>query len=124
VMLAWQNTAQSDYDMPGLDVRPCPITTGTARMDLLFSMTEHRTEAEPNGGIEGVVEFSADVFDRPTVMSLVDRLERLLEAVAADPDRRVGTIDLLKPAERQRVLVEWNTFTEPDVRGNAVPVTD
>ncbi|MFI7315040.1 amino acid adenylation domain-containing protein, partial [Streptomyces hygroscopicus] len=124
VMLAWQNTAQSDYDMPGLDVRPCPITTGTARMDLLFSMTERRTEAEPNGGIEGVVEFSADVFDRSTVMSLVDRLERLLEAVAADPDRRVGTIDLLEPAERQRVLVEWNTLTEPDVRGNAVPVTD
>ena len=31
VMLAWQNTAQSDYNMPGLDVRPSLVTTGTAR---------------------------------------------------------------------------------------------
>ncbi|MFI7315339.1 amino acid adenylation domain-containing protein, partial [Streptomyces hygroscopicus] len=121
VMLAWQNTAaQSDYGMPGLEVRPHLLTTGTARMDLLFSMAEARA----SHGVSGVVEFRSDIFDRSTVASLVDRLERLLDAVATDPDRRIGTIDLLEPAERQRVLVEWNTTPGPDTRGEAVSIPE
>ncbi|WP_159061070.1 AMP-binding protein, partial [Streptomyces hygroscopicus] len=123
VMLAWQNTAaQSDYGMPGLEVRPHLLTTGTARMDLLFSMAEARA----SHGVSGVVEFRSDIFDRSTVASLVDRLERLLDAVATDPDRRIGTIDLLEPAERERVLVEWNTTPDPgaDVSGDAVSIPE
>ncbi|WP_159066445.1 non-ribosomal peptide synthetase, partial [Streptomyces hygroscopicus] len=121
VMLAWQNTAaESDYGMPGLEVRPHLLTTGTARMDLLFSMAETRTLH----GVSGVVEFRSDIFDRSTVASLVDRLERLLDAVATDPDRRIGTIDLLEPAERERLLVEWNTTPNPDTRGEAVSIPE
>ena len=110
--------------MPGLDVRPALVTTGTARMDLLFSVTEHRTDTQPNGGIEVVVEFRSDVFDRSTVVSLTGRLQRLLEAVAADPDRRIGAVDLLEPSERKRLLVEWNNTTDPDQSPEAVSVPE
>ena len=33
---------------------------------------------------------------------------RLLEAASADPNQRIGHIDILEPEERQQILVEWN----------------
>ena len=36
------------------------------------------------------------------------RFLRLLEAVAANPDQRIGRLELLEPQERQRILVDWN----------------
>ncbi|WP_433893425.1 amino acid adenylation domain-containing protein [Streptomyces sp. CA-111067] len=54
------------------------------------------------------LSYRTDLFDAATVASLGARLCAVFEAVAADPGRRVGAIDLLEPAERHRVLVEWN----------------
>ncbi|MFN5687099.1 condensation domain-containing protein, partial [Bradyrhizobium sp.] len=36
------------------------------------------------------------------------RLVRFVEAIAQDPSRPIGAIDILDAAERRRVLVEWN----------------
>src|SRR5258708_363695 len=44
----------------------------------------------------------------------------LLEAIAANPDRRVAAIDLLNPQERQQVLMDWNDTTHP-VRQTTLP---
>ncbi|WP_159066409.1 non-ribosomal peptide synthetase, partial [Streptomyces hygroscopicus] len=120
VMLAWQNADHAELEFPGLSADLVSIGTGTARMDLLVSLVEARA----SHGVSGVVEFRSDIFDRSTVTSLMDRLERLLDAVATDPDRRIGTIDLLEPAERERVLVEWNTTPNPDTRGEAVSIPE
>ncbi|MGW6575553.1 non-ribosomal peptide synthetase [Streptomyces sp. NPDC054945] len=54
------------------------------------------------------IDYRPDVFERDTAQALIERLARLLEAVAEDPSCPVGTVDLLSPAERHRVLVEWN----------------
>ena len=64
------------------------------------------------------------MFDRSTVVSLTGRLQRLLEAVAAHPDRRIGAVDLLEPSERKRLLVEWNNTTDPDQSPEAVSVPE
>ncbi|NTI00371.1 AMP-binding protein, partial [Agrobacterium rhizogenes] len=55
-----------------------------------------------------IVGYRPDLFDRETVERLGERLIRLLEAAAADPDRRLGSIELLSTPERHQVLVEWN----------------
>ncbi|MFD4064763.1 condensation domain-containing protein, partial [Streptomyces albidoflavus] len=52
--------------------------------------------------------FRTDVFDRFAVEGIVARLVRVFEAVVADPDVRVGRLDLLGAEERQRLLVDWN----------------
>ena len=48
--------------------------------------------------------FRRDLFDRPTVEALAERLVRLLDQVAADPGVRVSQVDVLSPAERRQVL--------------------
>ncbi|MCZ4123116.1 amino acid adenylation domain-containing protein [Streptomyces sp. H39-S7] len=57
--------------------------------------------------------YRPELFDAATVAAFAERLRSLFEAVAADPDGRVGAVDVLDPAERHRVLVEWNETARP-----------
>ncbi|MFE2330517.1 amino acid adenylation domain-containing protein, partial [Streptomyces sp. NPDC059385] len=70
--------------------------------------------ATPGDGLELRLEYRPDVFDGPTVRALVARLTRLLEQFALDPDIRVGELDVLEPAERQRILGDWNDTARPE----------
>ena len=54
--------------------------------------------------MEGVIGFASDLFDLATAERLAARLVRVLEAVAADPEMRVGQVDLLSAAERRQLL--------------------
>ncbi|MGH3754860.1 MAG: amino acid adenylation domain-containing protein, partial [Pseudonocardiaceae bacterium] len=52
--------------------------------------------------------YRPDLFDRAAAEVMVARLVRILEAVAADPDRPVGWVDIVSAEERHQILVEWN----------------
>ena len=104
VMLALQNMGTPSLDMPGLTVVPQPVSTDVAKFDLALIFTENRSTR----GIEGKIEYSADLFERNTVEAIATHFLRLLESATAAPDRPIGGIDILDAAERHRVLVEWN----------------
>ena len=58
-------------------------------MDLVFFLRERWTEAGEPAGIGGAVEFRTDVFDAASIEALIERLERVLVAMTADPTRSV-----------------------------------
>ncbi len=107
VMIAGQNNARADVTLPGLAVTELPVTTGTSKFDLSISLTER------DAGIAGVLEFNADVFDHPSAEGILHRLEVLLRAALAEPDRPVGALDLLDGDERDRVLTAWAGSLDP-----------
>ncbi len=47
-------------------------------------------------------------FDDDAIRRMLGHLETLLETMAARPDQRLCDLPLLTPAEKERVLVEWN----------------
>ena len=59
------------------------------------------------------LDYRGDLFDRASVEAMADRLVRLLEAAADDPDRAIGGLDILAPAERHTILREWNDTARP-----------
>ncbi len=131
VVLGWQNFAGQDQNKDsaaGLslgDVRVTPLSvdTHTARIDLLFSLAERWTEAGEPAGIGGPVEFRTDVFDAATIGALIDRLERVLAAMTAEPTRRLSSIDLLDEAEHAR-LDGWSNralLTQPAPAPVSIP---
>ncbi|MFF1792425.1 amino acid adenylation domain-containing protein, partial [Kitasatospora sp. NPDC058243] len=99
-MLALQNAPTGTFDLPGLRVTTDLVHTGTAKCDLTFILTERPGE----DGLSGVLEYSTDLFDEATAADLVERWLRLLRAVAADPGRRIGRIDVLSPDELRELL--------------------
>ncbi len=54
------------------------------------------------------LDYRPDCFEPSSAEAILQRLVRLLEAVAADPDQAIGAVDLLAPQERQQILVDWN----------------
>jgi amino acid adenylation domain-containing protein/non-ribosomal peptide synthase protein (TIGR01720 family) len=48
------------------------------------------------------------LFDAATVEAMGEHLARLLTGLAADPQRTLGTVPMLAPAEEHQLLTEWN----------------
>jgi amino acid adenylation domain-containing protein len=113
IMLALQNAPEADFQLSGLDVSFVPARTGTAKFDLNFSLWERRGPDGRCQGIDGNVEYAADLFDPATVQTLLARWIRLLEAAVADPDAPISRIDLLTSEERHQLLVDYNNTTAP-----------
>ncbi|MGC4792161.1 amino acid adenylation domain-containing protein [Micromonospora sp. DT178] len=73
-------------------------------LDLAVNLRCGRTPQGEPGPLTAEVEFALDLFDPPTARQLVERLARVLRAVAAQPDRRISQIPVLGREERERLL--------------------
>ena len=60
------------------------------------------------GRLRGDFFYDSGLFDPPEIDRLRGHFLVLLEGAAADPGQRVGMLPLLTPAERRRILIEWN----------------
>ncbi|MEU8783820.1 amino acid adenylation domain-containing protein [Streptomyces sp. NPDC048637] len=94
VMITMHAGQQSTLHLPGLDSAPLHPGRSMAKFALLFEFTE-RTDH----GIEGVLEYAADAFDRETAELIVRALRRLLEGALDAPERPYDTIEVLDAAE-------------------------
>ena len=113
VMLAMQNNAPASFELPGLSTSVEPVATSSAKFDLTLSLAEQRAADGSPVGINGVLEYATDLFERESVAALGERLVRLLEAAVTEPDRAIGRLDILGAAERQTLLRDWNDTVQP-----------
>ncbi len=105
VMLAVQETADGAIELPGVQVeRDWSVETGTSKFDLLLDLTEHTDTSGAPAGITGSLEYAAALFDRATIEAVVERLNRLLEHVAADPQVKLGDIELVSAEESAELV--------------------
>ncbi|MFE5679892.1 amino acid adenylation domain-containing protein [Streptomyces erythrochromogenes] len=114
VMLAVQNAPTAELSLPGVSAGTMTmVDTGTAKLDLVLSLSEvPGTDGSP-AGLRGFAEYNADRFEAPTVTALLARLARMLEAAADHPDTRMGEVDLLTGEERRQVLDLPNRTARP-----------
>ncbi|WP_326594000.1 non-ribosomal peptide synthetase [Streptomyces sp. NBC_01294] len=118
VMLALQNNAHAVLDLPDIDAALLPAGEPVAKFDLSFTLaetfyTDTNTDADTstgNGpaGLHGGIDYALDLFDPETVEALAERFARVLDTVTANPHQHINAIEVLDPAERHRVLVQWN----------------
>ncbi|MGW2007070.1 amino acid adenylation domain-containing protein [Streptomyces nigrescens] len=119
-MLTSQNIPDHGPATAGLDAVPEEVPRRTARFDLSFHTWERQAADGAWAGVDGLLEYATDLFDEGTAEALVARLVRLLGAAVAGPDLPVGELELLTPAERDRLLHEWQG--EPrELSGRTVP---
>src|SRR6476661_8370632 len=116
VMLAFEAGAAggaAGLELPGLKAVAEPVTTAGAKFDLSLGLIEQRAADGAAAGIDGVLEYSSDLFDAATVEALGRRLIRLLAAAVADPEQALGALPILEPAERDTILRRWNDTAQP-----------
>ncbi|MEU4120563.1 amino acid adenylation domain-containing protein, partial [Kitasatospora sp. NPDC028055] len=120
ISLGLQTTQQAPFELPGLHVESGGIGTGTARFDLSVVVAEDRGDNGEPSGMNGVIEFATELYDRSTIEALIARWVRLLRAVAADPSRPIGSLDVLTEGEEVR-LREWATTARPEIDDATLP---
>ena len=104
-MFVLQNAAAVELNFAGAAASREKFYNSTAPVDLTL---EARETSE---GLRCVFEYSTALFDEATVGLLAERFARLLEEFIRDRTQRVADMDLLTPAERNQLLLEWNSKT-------------
>ncbi|WP_431936062.1 amino acid adenylation domain-containing protein [Micromonospora sp. RP3T] len=102
----FETSAPTRPDLAGCVTEDFPVDTGTAKFDTSWLLT-------PDGnGLTGQVEFARDSYDEATVSAFTRAYVRVLDQLAADPDRPVADLDLLTAEDRDRLLSTWNDDRE------------
>ncbi|WP_147451557.1 non-ribosomal peptide synthetase, partial [Corallococcus llansteffanensis] len=102
VMFALHNAPVPPPSLPGLRVALLPTAPDTSRFDVSLSLMER------DGGLEGTLEYSLDLFTSATAARLASQFRVLLEAVARDATVPVSRLPMMDAEERSWVLVDWN----------------
>ncbi|MER7923552.1 non-ribosomal peptide synthase/polyketide synthase [Streptomyces sp. NPDC096057] len=66
------------------------------------------------------LDYRPDAFDGGAARTLIDRVVRALERIAADPAARLAELELLDESERAAVLEEWNATARPTEPGTVL----
>src|SRR5574340_900419 len=102
VMFALQNTPEGELHLAGLHSERLPLHNGTAKFDLSLSLTES------HGSLQGILEYSTELFDASRIRRLVRHYRNLLEGIVQAPDTPLWQLPLIDAAERQQLLHDWN----------------
>ncbi|MEV5838466.1 non-ribosomal peptide synthase/polyketide synthase, partial [Nocardia sp. NPDC052112] len=124
VGLSFQNLAETTFTLPGLSVSAVNFDSQLAKTDLHVTLYDRYAEDGTPAQILTEFGYATDLFDEATVQGFADRFELVLDAILADPDVRVGEIDLLSPDENTRILHAWNdTAHELDIDASTTLVS-
>nr|APD72041.1 non-ribosomal peptide synthetase 7 [Streptomyces sp.] len=105
VMVVYLAADGDDVGLSGLRSERVEVGLESAKFDLSFDFME-RSDGQ---GVDGVLEYSADLFDQATAESFAKRLLRILRAVATDREVRVGGINILGDDELRSLLTGWHS---------------
>ena len=100
--LTLQNAPVTQLDLPGIASTPVIVETTSTHFDLEVYLTE-----QPNG-LTCTFVYATDLFDRRTIVRMLDHYERLLEDVVSDAGRRISELSILPEAELRLILGDWN----------------
>ncbi|MEV0340838.1 amino acid adenylation domain-containing protein [Nocardia sp. NPDC050713] len=103
VSLSLQNFVEPALELPGLRIAVEDLDRDASQFDLTLDLRERYDDAE-RAGIDATLTYATDLFDAPTVDTLARRWLAVLAAVVADPEQRLGDIDLLVPLERAELV--------------------
>src|SRR5262249_3822202 len=91
VMFSMENTPVGAIEHPGIEIIPERTGLGVAKFELTC------TYREIEEGLLGMLDYSRELFEAPTMVRLGGHLERLLSGVVAEPQRPLAEIPLLAP---------------------------
>ncbi|MET0395834.1 MAG: condensation domain-containing protein, partial [Longimicrobiaceae bacterium] len=102
VMFSVEEAAGGSRPFPGVAAEPYFTGQQVVKFDLEISVMGREE------GLALAVAYRTELWDAPTMERVAESFARLLEAVAADPGRRVQELPLLGDGERQRLVEEWS----------------
>ncbi|MEP5767386.1 amino acid adenylation domain-containing protein, partial [Nisaea sp.] len=98
VMVAFQNTENVAFDLPGLEVSSLSLDYGTTQFDQLWSFTETDT------GLQMELRFNRDLFEEASIARQLECWVTLVENALETPEGSIGRLPLLSSDEQSALL--------------------
>ena len=108
VLFVLQNTEEAELSLPGVEVTLETVEQTTAKFDLTFGLMELWGPSREPLGLAGEIEYSSDLFNAETARRFADYFLQLLNSITKEPDKPISRLNLMRPEERHKILVEWN----------------
>ncbi|MCP5049258.1 MAG: amino acid adenylation domain-containing protein, partial [bacterium] len=102
VMFTLQNMEAADVEIPGLKLKPCPKESNGSKFDISIDAVGHEE------GLSLTVEYCTMLFKRETIQRYMNYFNAVIAAILDNPDRALGDIQMIAPAEREQLLYEFN----------------
>jgi amino acid adenylation domain-containing protein len=110
IVFNFDNTPHQPGDMGGLPGAPLTPDFEHSRFDLTLLMSEAA------GRLQGAWKYSADLFNAATIDRMLGHFVILLHDIAARPDARIGSLELLTDAEKQEKAEQKREWEESNVQ--------
>jgi len=107
VSFTMQNTPWEPQKLRGLEITPVLRDDKRVRFDLEMHAWER------GDVLHFAWLYNRNLFSPRRMEEMASHLIRVIEAVSADSDLEVARVDFLGPAERHKLLEEWNATTLP-----------
>ncbi|OKI00759.1 non-ribosomal peptide synthetase [Streptomyces sp. CB02923] len=108
------------WELPGLRTGRLDVGGATGELDLSLDLTERQRADGGPDGMDGHLTYAADLFDQDTAQAFADRLVRVLEQLAADPELCLNQVDVLLDEDEFRRLVTDGNDTAAEVPARTV----
>jgi amino acid adenylation domain-containing protein len=109
-MFIMLNTPKSAHELTTVDelqIQEERIPHDASQFDVTFFVGEGKD------GLDGVCEYSTDLFELSTIERMIGHYQSLLTGIVANPDTQIAALPLLTPTEKVNLLENWNQ-TERD----------
>ncbi|EHS57413.1 non-ribosomal peptide synthetase, partial [Paenibacillus sp. Aloe-11] len=110
-MFTLQTTEEGDLQLANLSFRPYGLEQTPAKFDLTLEASEEET------GIQFGLQYATALYQRETVERMTRHFIQLAEAVAANPDVKLGEIELITAEESEQILSVFNDLQAHSMRG-------
>jgi len=105
VMMALHNPdwerRRPKFEPRGVTATEIAHEKGWSKFDLLLGTSQRTT------GVNTTWEYSTELFDDATAVRIARHFEKLVDSVAADPDRPLSRLPMLLDEERHVILTDW-----------------
>ena len=104
VMLVLVNKAADiKFNIEGIDLKVEPYNSNISKFDFTFFLTER------NGVLEGVVEYSTEIYHEDTIKRMIGHFIKLIESTIKDPNKKLSQLEMLTDHEQQELLIGFNS---------------
>ncbi|WP_228557470.1 condensation domain-containing protein, partial [Myxococcus sp. AB025B] len=101
VTLTLQNAPEGALTLPGLSLDALPPSIETSKYDFSLLLDEG------SEGFSGIINYNTDLFEAASMERLARHYAVLLDGLLTSPDRQLGLVSMLTPAEKQ-LLPAWS----------------
>ena len=101
-MFVYQNNPEEELLLPGLSFQPFQGEGDLAKFELTLTM------ADSEEGMDGSLNYNADLFDKNTMERFSAHFLKLLEFSVSYPQKELSRSPLLSDTEKDQLLEAWN----------------